>query len=62
MGEQFIIDNLIINQTNYQTYGDKQFYNSFEFWMNRLQHHLNFSTLEEACNYYILLGEKEQVA
>ena len=59
MNEQYIIDQLIINQVNYQTYGDKQFYDSFEFWMIKLQQHMNFSTLEEACEYYIALGEKQ---
>ncbi|MBM7607548.1 hypothetical protein JOD29_000792 [Lysinibacillus composti] len=62
MNEEFIINMLILNQVNYQTYGEQQFYDSFELWMNKLQQHKNFSTLEDACNYYILLGEKEQVA
>lgn len=59
MNEQFIIDMLILNHVNYQKYGDKRFEQDFETWMIKLQQHMNFNTLEEACKYYIALGEKQ---
>jgi len=60
MNEEFIINLLVLNHVNYQKFGDKKFKQSFEFWMNKLQQLKNFSTQEEACNYYIAWGEEDE--
>lgn len=60
MKEQFIIDMLIINAFNYHKFGDEQYKQAFTNWMDKLQQHKNFSTQEEACNYFIAWGERDE--
>lgn len=58
MNEQSIIDKLILHGINYGRFGDKRDKQLFANWMYKLQHYKNFSTLDEACNYFIAKGEE----
>lgn len=56
MNEEQIINMLVLNQVSYQKFGDKKFYDSFEIYMRKLQHKKGFSSIEEACDYYLAQG------
>lgn len=60
MNEQFIIDKLILHGINYHKFGSLQDEIAFTQWMDKLQHHKNFNTQEEACNYFIAWGERNE--
>ncbi|RUL56486.1 hypothetical protein EK386_02310 [Lysinibacillus antri] len=60
MNEEFILNMLTLHGINYNKYGNEQDKQAFTNWMNKLQHHKNFSNLEEACNYFIAWGERDE--
>lgn len=60
MNEDFIINMLVLNAFNYHKFGDEQYKEAYTNWMYKLQQHKNFSTLEEACNYYLAKGEEDE--
>lgn len=50
---------LILNQGNYQRFGDKQYYDAFGLWMDKLKNIKGFDSIEEACDYFIAQGEMQ---
>ncbi|HWL13256.1 MAG TPA: hypothetical protein VNQ57_09700 [Ureibacillus sp.] len=60
MNEEHIINQLTLNAFSYHKFGDLKFKQSFTNWMDKLQQLKNFSTQEEACNYYIAWGEEDE--
>ena len=58
--EEFIINQLTLLAFSYQKFCDEQIKQSFTNWMDKLQQLKNFSTQEEACNYFIAWGERDE--
>ena len=58
--EEFIINQLTLLAFSYHKFGNERDKEIFTNWMDKLQHLKNFSTQEEACNYYIAWGDEDE--
>lgn len=60
MREEFIVNMLVLNAFTFDKQQDNQSKENFKMWICKLQELKGLATIEEACHYFISLGEQSE--